>query len=192
MRFGKPNSNDTVTITTVKHRGDSIKTKDVPADWYHQMEKAEEVIDELENEYEDNDAIKMVTLSTGQERIGGKKEGIAVVSILPESDAGDSIPDEKRGIKIITEEYHEPELVSCNTDIEDPVPGGTRISSEDAGGCTSCCRMLDPDDNEYLLTAAHCLTICDDGVDNEKVFQPYDADQYVGKGDKNLASASRD
>ena len=166
-------------IVTATKGGEPLIVKSVPTKWWNQINKAERIQHELAKQYEDDPGIKDATLTVGEERIAGKRAGIVRVKIDPNEENNSKIPDSKDGVDIEVDEWNELTLTACNTDVDDPVRGGTQVDSVLSGKFSSCSRMVDGN-YEYMLSAAHAFDACAGEAIGSKMYQPTEDDQYCG------------
>lgn len=148
-------------ITTIKSGETPLQRKDVPLDWWEQMEKVSKVREKLQRRFESEAGVRSVALTTREKTISGRKAGRVEIEIVPEK-APPTIPESVEGVRVSVQEHQERELDSCNQSRFDPVKGGV-VGGETTSdtGPTWTCRVYDGS-AKRMLHCAHTFDVCNE------------------------------
>lgn len=189
------NSDRTRTIVAVKKGDTPVKKEKVPYDWWEHVEHVKLIREELRSRYENNSAVAGFGIISGNETLGGKRKKIITARIKHDRDLRISIPDSVDRTPVI-ERTHYPIQEEdchgsgpCDTEDDDPVPGGAYLTS---GGSyfTSTC-LVNYQGDPRLMTTSH--TFIDGCGDNEFEFvNQGESENYVGFTDTDMQDYHRD
>lgn len=180
---GAIQSDETVTITTVKVGDEPFIQKEVPANWWAYEERAERVKKQLRTRYQDVPTIEGVGLGTSNHTISGRKKSTVTVQVNPETGTNATIPDTVEDVPVEVTDAARPEPEDCfesdicYTDSYDPVPGGVQIGNGMGAVGTATCPVTAPNGEKRLMTCGHVLDDCSDDVTEKGLYQ---SGQYVG------------
>lgn len=148
-------------ITTIKSGETPLQRKDVPLDWWEQMEKVSRVRENLQKQFESETGVRSIALTTREKTISERKAGRVEVEIVPEK-TPPTIPESVEGVKVSVREHQERELDSCNQSQFDPVKGGV-VGGETTSdtGPTWTCRVHDGS-SKRMLHCAHTFDVCNE------------------------------
>lgn len=162
--------------------------KNVPADWYNDLQRAEDVNEKVKNRYLMREGVVGIGVSPGS--YGGENSSV-FVDILPKyiGELGGEIPEQVDGVPIevqerseITPDGHSPcdsGNSNCNNyDTRPGIPGGFVCwGDRDQGQGTFMSRMYDENGNRRFATASHLFTGSDaNGTD---IWHPDDNSNVV-------------
>lgn len=114
----------TTRITTIKSGDTPLERKDVPTDWWSQMQTAKGEVQRLSEKFRNNPAVSDISMSAGEELLSGRRMGI--VNVYADSYMEDVLPDVTNGVEV---RRREPErqnetLHDCNKNDYPTVRGG--------------------------------------------------------------------
>lgn len=158
-------SDDTVEIVKVRTEDKyPNKTKEVPGEWYRQIQNSRRVANELKNKHGDKGWFKEISRTNGDETIDGKYVAELSVSTTNPSKAHNELPDEANGVAVGVREWSEPDpdcdhVNFCDTTkYTDCLPGGAWVRPELSDGSLSChswtCQVQHAGESR-LLTCSH-------------------------------------
>lgn len=167
-------SDDTVEIVAVQ-TGDEYpnKKKEVPEEWYKQLEAARGGISDLVDKHGHKGWFKDAYHVNADEEVDGWATANIVIGSPEQGRARKELPDEVNGVAVEVRSWTEPKpddhIDLCDkTEYTDCLPGGAWIQYEDpdgnfAGHSWTC--QVQYGGDTALLTAAHGFNGCDCDVD---------------------------
>lgn len=168
-------TDDGVRIETIRHRGETLKSKLVPREWYQHETRVNKVAADLRQQYEDINAVDGVG-QTGTDRTVAGKRVTRPVIYTSESASAVSVPSKRDGISIEQRETPDPQPHVCYDQDYDNVPGGVQV--ETGVPFSAACRVINSDGEPRLMTCAHGFNQCNKKIKGEKLMQ---SDRLIGK-----------
>lgn len=172
---------DTTVIITDKNRGEPVRTKEVPTEWYKQVQNAREGQDELTQRFSDEpwyvlSARRPDRNSEETDQIGGRPGYVLTLGVTDKAKVPDrNLPSEINGLPVIVEEQELPEP-ECQDDY-DCVQGGANLQTVQNAGVSMTC-IAEHNGDLGALTCAHwspdSAEYCNTDISGEEITQSGD------------------
>jgi hypothetical protein len=172
--LGESDSDDTVIIPTVKHKGEVLESKEVSKKWWDHEEKAEAVAERFRSRFADVPGIDGIGIGTSSDRIAGRKGSEVIIFTNPDRTPTVETPDQAEGVPVVRKESYNPEP-DCYEGDYDTVPGGAQVEGD--GTASATCPVQMPDGTDQLMTCAHLYNRCQSNPVGEPLYQ---SGQFVG------------
>jgi len=164
---------------------------EVPNEWHEHRLHASDLHDRIKYSIHKNEAVKQTQLARSSNTYGGIN-GLQIEILGNKQKLKDSVPSQKEGIPLKMKDFDGGELACYNTsehcvnyEENDFVLGGEYLD-----GGTACCRVISPNNNPWLLTAAHLFYDPDDACStSESDLIGRNADVYNGNKVGEVVSA---
>ncbi|MEZ3144821.1 hypothetical protein [Halobaculum sp. MBLA0143] len=167
-------TDDGVRIDTIKHRGETLKSKLVPKEWYQHETRVDAVAGALRQQYEDIKTVDGVGLTGTDRTVAGKRVTRPII-YTSESASAVSVPSKRDGISIEQRETPDLRLDTCYDQDYDNVPGGVQV--ETGVPFSVACRVINSDGEPRLMTCAHGFKQCEGSIKGDELTQ---SDRLIG------------
>ena len=172
-------------IVVVRHGDEPRATREVPQQWYSQVQQSRRVADVIQEKFGDEGWLVSVGRPPTSRTVGGMAAPGVTAKATDVATARRKLPDAVEGVEINVEKGGEPEPASwCNQANYNCVHGGSFLKAETYNGGTtwhSAGTLAYYNGSPYLMTCSHGFNgdTCSYDIVNNTVWQG-SAGQYVG------------
>lgn len=172
-------------IVVVRHGDEPGATREVPHQWYSQVQQSRRVTDVIREKFGNEEWLVGVKRPPTSKTIGGMAVPGVTAKATDVATARQKLPDTVEGVSVNVEKGGEPEPASwCNTVNYNCVQGGSFLRVEDYSGnitAHSAGTLVYYNGSPYLMTCSHGFNgnTCSYDISNNSVWQGNNS-QYVG------------